>query len=374
MSSSSWELDSDEWAESNILPFANKAGIEKQSVQSDMLPPKPQNAKEDESTELALSKLLQLDNKRAKETDSWRRKETDIALSKLLQLDNKRVKETDSWIDNAIKRRKEVMTDLIPQESCILFDDFVILINPKITQACTTFDSVYDLGNLISSGAFGNVMKATNKLTGKQVAIKFQTKNANDDMFHTEIVNLKAVLNRCKSFVCIEGWGMRHGRVFIAMEYLKGITLRQFINENPDGVPISEFLDISEQLIEELEYIHNSGLAHTDIKPDNIIIDQDTNEIRIIDFGLGCNSDTTCHFGGTTKYMPMFVESTLKGRMRSDWYSLALTLSVLHKPDLDFVQYKASPAKIFKTFPPAIKEMLQRVKAKSELKINKIKF
>ena len=82
--------------------------------------------------------------------------------------------------------------------------------------------------------------------------------------------------------------------------------------------------------------IHDLNLAHGDLKPDNIIINN--GNIRIIDFGMSCDDiEISCHLGGTMAYMPKLsnITPTLKSRQKTDWYSLLAIIFEMLETDFD---------------------------------------
>ncbi|MGH7359539.1 MAG: protein kinase domain-containing protein, partial [Candidatus Rokuibacteriota bacterium] len=73
------------------------------------------------------------------------------------------------------------------------------------------------------------------------------------------------------------------GRVFIAMAYYEGETLRERIVRGPMSVP--ETIDLGSQLAEGLSAAHGHGIVHRDIKPENILVTRD-GVLKIVDFGV----------------------------------------------------------------------------------------
>ena len=74
--------------------------------------------------------------------------------------------------------------------------------------------------------------------------------------------------------------------IFMVMEYLNGISLKQLIKANKHGIPLQDAKPIIQNLGKALSYIHKEGIAHLDFKPDNIIYDPKQKTIKIIDFGI----------------------------------------------------------------------------------------
>lgn len=244
--------------------------------------------------------------------------------------------------------------------------NYVFLLNNITKKSCVAFDEVYDIKIKLGEGSFGEVFKGYNKITGNIVALKFakNTKNA-ASMFLLEKNNLEQIANICDSFVCIEGWGMYNGRSFIAMEYLKGVDFKTYIQQlKGKRIPAREIVNIGKQLIDSVEKLHDKGLAHTDIKPENIMYHE--GDARIVDLGLACN-ESNCHVGGTGFFMPLDVDKTLSNRQASDWFSLTLSLLYIAtlgngKP-LDREEFILMPHDYLETLslPNSVKEIILKV-------------
>lgn len=89
----------------------------------------------------------------------------------------------------------------------------------------------------------------------------------------------------------------------IMMEYVDWETLSAYLCRKP-ALSLGEAMKIVESISNAVDYIHNKGVVHRDLKPDNILISSDGQYIKIIDFGL---SDTGAHVdlkyaGGTRAY------------------------------------------------------------------------
>lgn len=74
-----------------------------------------------------------------------------------------------------------------------------------------------------------------------------------------------------------------NGTVYLVMEYIDGITLKQYVKEN-GALTFDELLSLMKPIIQSLIQIHKSGLIHRDISPDNLMIGID-NQLHLIDFG-----------------------------------------------------------------------------------------
>ncbi len=236
------------------------------------------------------------------------------------------------FIKNIQKKSGNYIDDEVEESCKNLFDNYVLLTNKQFDQVCYDFDKVYFLEKKIGEGSFGTVFRGRNKLTDKQVAIKIQKKSSKENTtiaFNHEIENLKEIISICDKFICLEGWGVYFGSLVIIMEYLDGMSLIDYINLMLGNLKEDDFFKIAHQLYDNLKILHTKGIAHTDIKPENIMIDiSDPVHLttRIIDFGLGCSLRFPCHSGGTKMYIPKKLNTSLQGRQYSDMYALALSL------------------------------------------------
>lgn len=79
--------------------------------------------------------------------------------------------------------------------------------------------------------------------------------------------------------------------VFIVMDFISGLTLNEYVEKN--SVDLKTSVSIVFSLCEIMEQAHNIGLYHRDLKPDNIIIEEQSNLPIIIDFGICWLSDDT---------------------------------------------------------------------------------
>lgn len=124
--------------------------------------------------------------------------------------------------------------------------------------------------------------------------------------------------------------GRDHGTIFIAMEILRGKSLKDVMRGKV--LPHNEIVHIGVQVAEALEFAHRKGIVHRDIKPSNIIIDPDGNA-KITDFGIAHIEDPTItqqtipgEILGTPLYMSpeQIMSKPVDGR--SDLYSLGVIL------------------------------------------------
>lgn len=112
----------------------------------------------------------------------------------------------------------------------------------------------------------------------------------------------------------------------IIMEYIEGRTLTEFLKETPT---LSLRCKIFSELLSAIIYIHQKGLVHNDIKPDNILISTNGNSLKLLDFGL---SDSDAHYalhtlGCSSRYAsPELLKHEERVDVRSDVYSIGCVM------------------------------------------------
>lgn len=120
----------------------------------------------------------------------------------------------------------------------------------------------------------------------------------------------------------------------IVMEYVEGVTLREFI-ESQQVEEVQNHIDkrvyekIFNELLDAMEYFHSKQVIHRDLKPDNILITNNGNNVKIIDFGLSDADDYVIlkQAAGTRKYAApeqLIPNNTID--CRADIYSLGIIL------------------------------------------------
>jgi serine/threonine protein kinase len=149
------------------------------------------------------------------------------------------------------------------------------------------------------------------------------------DLFAAE-ANAVAVLHH-PNIVRVIDYGEESGQPFLVMDYVNGRTLHQVI-ERGDALPLHDRLAFMEDLCDGLGYAHGKGLVHRDIKPANLIIDNETERLKILDFGvaraLQLSAEASLSMGmpmGTYSYMSP--EQTRAARTldhRSDIFSVGV--------------------------------------------------
>jgi serine/threonine protein kinase/tetratricopeptide (TPR) repeat protein len=144
----------------------------------------------------------------------------------------------------------------------------------------------YEILSRLGAGAMGELYLARDPRLGRELAIKVlgDESAAKLDRLRRfeEEARAASSLNH-PNIVTIYDVGEENGRAFIAMELIRGQTLAERLKSG--SLPESELLPIATQLGRGLARAHRSGILHRDLKPHNVMVDED-GLVKILDFGL----------------------------------------------------------------------------------------
>ena len=192
----------------------------------------------------------------------------------------------------------------------------------------------YELQREIGRGGMAVVYLARDPEHGRMVAIKILPREFMFDprfraRFQREIKVIKSL--QSPGIVPIYDFGEHEGQPYMVMQYMSGGSLKQRIGGKPSS--LAETASIFSQIAPVLDEAHRKALIHRDIKPDNILFDDDS-LAYLADFGIvkmteGQSMTLTTHGGivGTPAFMsPEQVIGKEKLDGRSDVYALGVIL------------------------------------------------
>ena len=150
----------------------------------------------------------------------------------------------------------------------------------------------YEILEEVGKGGMANVFKARCKLLNRMVAVKVLRSDLEEDAeflkrFNTEAQAAASLVH--PNIVSIFDFGFDQGYHYIVMEFIDGITLKQYINDNAP-LDYKDALGIAYQICDALSAAHDKNIVHRDIKPHNIMITPDR-RIKVTDFGIARAAD-----------------------------------------------------------------------------------
>jgi len=210
--------------------------------------------------------------------------------------------------------------------------------SPAQAQAVTSAPDLrdFELGAEIGRGAMAIVYKATQRSTGRQVAVKrlalsreFSAEDLADvrERFMRE-ARAAGQLEHPDILQVVEA-GQDGNDAWIALEYVLGRDLSLFTKAG-QLLPVREVVQIGVRLARALDYAHSRGVIHRDIKPANVMLDRVNGSLKLMDFGIARVGDGSRTRTGLVLGTPSFMSPeqlaglTVDGR--SDLYSLGVLL------------------------------------------------
>ncbi len=176
----------------------------------------------------------------------------------------------------------------------------------------------YQVRRLVGQGGMAHVYLARDLGLGRSIALKLVT-TSHAGQFLDEARTI-ALLNH-PHIVQLYDFGEHDGRVYLALEYIDGESLRERMKTGRIG--IDESLRHLCAIAEALEHAHAAGVIHCDLKPANIMFGKD-GRLRVVDFGIARTLDAALSIGGTRDWMAP--EQTQRGRVSvaADVWALGL--------------------------------------------------
>lgn len=193
-------------------------------------------------------------------------------------------------------------------------------------------DGRYEITELIGVGGMSNVYKGVDIMEHRTVAVKILKREfcENDEFvrrFRNESKAI-AVLNH-PNIVRIFDVNYENDIQYIVMEYIDGITLKEFI-EQRGRLEWRDTVHITIQILRALQLAHDRGIVHRDIKPQNIMLLPD-GTIKVMDFGIArfCRENSTTlteKTMGSVHYVSPEQASAERTDERSDLYSVGVIM------------------------------------------------
>ena len=208
----------------------------------------------------------------------------------------------------------------------------------------TVLDERYLIDGLIGVGGMAVVFEARDMyINNNRVAIKMlKNEVASDEIMVKRFKNESKAESMLKhrNIVDIHDVSVKGKEKYIVMEYVEGITLKNYLKGKDGPLSFEEIICYTRQILRALSTAHENGIIHRDIKPQNIMVLQN-GLIKVMDFGIAKlpNAETvtvTDKAIGTVYYMSPEQASGKRIDSRSDIYSLGAMLYELATGELPF--------------------------------------
>jgi serine/threonine protein kinase len=195
----------------------------------------------------------------------------------------------------------------------------------------TIVDGRYRVLRRLGSGGMAEVWSAEDSQLGRKVALKLLAARFAQDADFRERFRREAsaaAAMQHPNIVSIYDRGEWDGTSYIAMELVDGHTLKQLIQERGPAGP-GAAIDLAIEILKALRYAHKRGIVHRDIKPQNVLLDEEGG-LKVADFGIaraGASEMTeTGAIVGTVQYISPEQAQGQPVSPRSDLYSVGVVL------------------------------------------------
>jgi eukaryotic-like serine/threonine-protein kinase len=202
-------------------------------------------------------------------------------------------------------------------------------------------DGRYRIVRRIGSGGMADVYLAEDTHLGREIALKVLHRRFAQDAEFVERFRREASAAAGLQHPHVVGVfdrGEHEGTYYIAMEYLRGRTLKDVMTAE---APLDQLrvISIGEQILQAAGFAHRNGVVHRDFKPHNVIVD-DAGNVKVTDFGIaraGASEMTeTGSIMGTAQYLSPEQAQGQEVTPRSDVYSIGVMLYELLTGKLPF--------------------------------------
>lgn len=194
----------------------------------------------------------------------------------------------------------------------------------------TTVDGRYAVKDRLARGGMSTVYLATDLRLRRDVALKVLYPHLAEDPRFVQRFEAEAITAARLSHphvVSVLDQGVDGSIAYLAMEYVRGRTLRDLLRER-GTLPPRQSLALLDAVVEGLAAAHGAGLVHRDMKPENVLLSDD-GRVKVADFGLAratSNHTATGTLVGTVAYISPELVTGAPSDARSDIYAVGIML------------------------------------------------
>ena len=149
-------------------------------------------------------------------------------------------------------------------------------------------DGRYLIQSLVGVGGMANVYRGVDEKTGNAIAVKVLKEEFldNEELVRRFKNESKAIsiLNH-PNIVKVYDVSVTDKLQYIVMEYVDGITLKEYLKQRGGALTWKETVHFATQVLGALQHAHSNGIIHRDVKPQNIMLLAD-GSIKMMDFGI----------------------------------------------------------------------------------------
>jgi tetratricopeptide (TPR) repeat protein/tRNA A-37 threonylcarbamoyl transferase component Bud32 len=128
------------------------------------------------------------------------------------------------------------------------------------------------------------------KIVRPEIATDPQLARDLEKRFKRELLLARQVTH--KNVVRIHDMGEIDGIKYITMPFVEGVELTSILKKNEEGLPVEQVIAVARGIVSGLLAAHHAGVVHRDLKPANIMVESDTGEALIMDFGIARSSSS----------------------------------------------------------------------------------
>ncbi|WP_353947698.1 Stk1 family PASTA domain-containing Ser/Thr kinase [Sporolactobacillus sp. Y61] len=200
----------------------------------------------------------------------------------------------------------------------------------------------YQILSKLGEGGMAIVYKAKDLILDRPVAVKILRSELSGDeqfikRFHREAESVASLSH--PNIVAIYDIGEEEDCYYIVMEYIHGMSLKEFIRDY-SPISISDAVHLMKQIVLAIAHAHAHGIVHRDIKPHNILVDE-SEHVKVTDFGIalavsGTTITYTHSIMGSAHYLSPEQAKGGKATEKSDIYALGIVMFELLTGKLPF--------------------------------------